>query len=70
MRVIEHNNASLKGVLPKDYAQPALDKRCLGEVLDLAGNIAFDDNASRSRDASDGNGQKRVTMRHLASRTG
>ena len=50
MRAIEHDNPSLKGVLPKDYARPALDKRRLGEVLDLVGNIAFGDKASRSRD--------------------
>jgi type I restriction enzyme M protein len=50
MRAIEHDNPSLKGVLPKDYARPALDKRRLGEVLDLVGNIAFGDKANRSRD--------------------
>jgi type I restriction enzyme M protein len=50
MRALEHDNASLKGVLPKDYARPALDKRRLGEVLDLVGNIKFGDKNSRSRD--------------------
>ena len=41
MIAIERDNPSLKGVLPKDYARPALDKQRLGEVIDLIGNIAF-----------------------------
>ena len=32
---------SLKGVLPKDYARPALDKQRLGELIDLIGDIAL-----------------------------
>ena len=28
-------NESLKGVLPKDYARPALDKEKLGDIIDL-----------------------------------
>ena len=32
MDAIEKNNPSLKGVLPKDYARPALDKKRLGEL--------------------------------------
>jgi type I restriction-modification system DNA methylase subunit len=35
MEAIEKDNPSLKGVLPKDYARPALDKRRLGELVDL-----------------------------------
>ena len=30
---------ALKGVLPKDYARPGLDKQRLGELIDLIGNI-------------------------------
>ena len=39
MRVIEKDNESLKGVLPKDYARPALNKLMLGELIDLISNI-------------------------------
>ena len=35
MRAIEKDNESLKGVLPKDYARPALNKIMLGELIDL-----------------------------------
>ena len=39
MLAIERENASLKGVLPKDYARASLDKRMLGELVDLIGTI-------------------------------
>lgn len=39
MRVIESENKSLVGVLPKVYATPDLDKRVLGEVVDIFTNI-------------------------------
>ena len=39
MVVIEKENPSLKGVLPKDYARPALDKQRLGELVDLISGI-------------------------------
>jgi type I restriction enzyme M protein len=35
MLAIERDNKSLKGVLPKDYARPELDKTKLGEIVDL-----------------------------------
>ena len=38
MDAIEKDNVSLKGVLPKDYARPALDKQRLGELIDLIGS--------------------------------
>ena len=41
MDSIERDNAALKGVLPKDYARPALDKQRLGELIDLIGSIAL-----------------------------
>jgi type I restriction enzyme M protein len=50
MVAIERDNASLKGVLPKDYARPALDKQRLGELIDLIGTIGLGDKANRSRD--------------------
>ena len=50
MIAIERDNPSLKGVLPKDYARPALDKQRLGEVIDLIGNVGLGDKESRSKD--------------------
>src|SRR5258706_8137931 len=49
MEAIERENPSLKGVLPKDYARPALDKQRLGELIDLIGTISMRDNGSRSK---------------------
>ncbi len=43
---IERDNASLKGVLPKDYARPALDKQRLGELIDLIGSISLSKNGN------------------------
>ena len=46
MDAIERDNPSLKGVLPKNYAREALDKRRLGELIDLFTNTNFkSDNA-------------------------
>ena len=47
---IEKENPSLKGVLPKDYARPALDKQLLGELIDLIGTIGLGDSTSRTKD--------------------
>lgn len=41
MVAIEKDNSRLKGVLPKDYARPALDKHRLGELIDLIGTITL-----------------------------
>ena len=38
MRAIEEENKSLKDVLPKNYASPDLDKRVLGDVVDIFTN--------------------------------
>ena len=46
MVAIERDNPRLKGILPKDYAPPALDKNRLGELIDL---IGMGDKASRSK---------------------
>ena len=46
MDAIEKDNASLRGVLPKDYARPALDKQRLGELIDLIGSITLSRNGS------------------------
>jgi type I restriction enzyme M protein len=50
MVAIERDNPSLKNVLPKDYARPALDKQRLGELIDLIGTIGLGDKANRSQD--------------------
>jgi len=50
MDLIEKDNVSLKGVLPKNYARPALDKQRLGELIDLIGTIGLGDSANRSKD--------------------
>jgi len=38
MRAIEDENKSLKGVLPKNYASPDLNKKILGDVVDIFTN--------------------------------
>jgi len=50
MDEIEKDNATLKGVLPKNYARPALDKQRLGELIDLIGTIGLGDKENRSKD--------------------
>jgi type I restriction enzyme M protein len=50
MAGIERDNPALKGVLPKDYARPALDKQRLGQLIDLISNIKVGDEASRATD--------------------
>jgi type I restriction enzyme M protein len=50
MAGIERDNESLRGVLPKDYARPALDKTRLGQLIDMISNIRVGDEESRSRD--------------------
>jgi len=49
MTAIERDNPQLKGVLPKDYARPVLDKQRLGEIIDLISNIKVGDEDSRAR---------------------
>lgn len=46
MRAIERENDALKDVLPKNFARPELDKRRLGEVVDLFTNIQMSDGES------------------------
>jgi type I restriction enzyme M protein len=50
MAGIERDNPALKGVLPKDYARPALDKTRLGQLIDLISNIKVGDEAARAKD--------------------
>ena len=50
MAGIERDNPALKGVLPKDYARPVLDKTRLGQLIDLISNIKVGDETSRAKD--------------------
>ncbi len=50
MEAIEKENPTLKGILPKVYARPNLDKASLGGLIDLIGNIALGDEAAKSKD--------------------
>ena len=50
MRAVEDENPRLKGVLPKNYARPGLDKHRLGQIIDLVGGIGLGDEAGRKGD--------------------
>lgn len=50
MAAIERDNTSLKGVLPKDFARPGLDKQRLGQIINLVSDIALGAPADRSKD--------------------
>jgi type I restriction enzyme M protein len=41
MDLIEKENPSIRGVLPRNYGRDGLDKRRLGELVDLIGSIGF-----------------------------
>jgi len=41
MDLIEAENRQLKGILPKNYNRPTLDKKRLGELVDLIGTITL-----------------------------
>jgi type I restriction enzyme M protein len=50
MDAIERQNASLKGVLPKLYADPELNKQRLGELIDMISTIGFNQEGHVSKD--------------------
>ena len=50
MDAIEKINPSLKGVLPKIYADPELNKQRLGELIDLIGTIGFNQSGHQAKD--------------------
>ncbi len=50
MTAIERDNTSLKGVLPKDFGRPNLDKQRLGQLINLVSDIALGDPAERAKD--------------------
>ncbi|KQN73584.1 class I SAM-dependent DNA methyltransferase [Devosia sp. Leaf64] len=43
-------NEGLRGVLPKNYARPTLNKTMLGELIDLFSNIGMHDSADHAKD--------------------
>jgi len=50
MMAIERDNPTLKGVLPKDYARPGLDKQRLGQLINLVSDIGLGSPADRAKD--------------------
>lgn len=50
MDLIEKDNPKLRGVLPKQYARPQLDKMELGRLVDLINNIQLGTEAARMKD--------------------
>ncbi|MGA7524517.1 MAG: class I SAM-dependent DNA methyltransferase [Acidobacteriaceae bacterium] len=50
MAAIERDNPSLKGVLPKDYGRPGLDKQRLGQLINLVSDIGLGSPADRAKD--------------------
>ena len=50
MRLIEKENETLKGVLPKEYARPAIDKVMLGELIDLISKLTLNTDGDASKD--------------------
>ncbi len=50
MEAIERENTSLKGTLPNQYARPQLDKRRLGELIDLLSDVELREEGHGSRD--------------------
>lgn len=50
MDAIEAQNPILKGVLPKQYARPNLDKNSLGGLIDLLSTLSLGHEAARSKD--------------------
>jgi len=50
MIAIEKENPDLKGVLPKDYGRPGLDKLRLGGVIDIISDIDLAESKEKSKD--------------------
>jgi type I restriction enzyme M protein len=50
MEALEKENDTLAGVLTKDYSRESLDKRRLGELIDLISTIGLGDKESQSKD--------------------
>ena len=50
MAAIEAENESLRGVLPRDYSRPGLDRETLGRLIRLVSNIEVGSDAAKSQD--------------------
>jgi type I restriction enzyme M protein len=50
MDLVERDNPSLRGVLPKNFARPGLDVRRLGEIVDLISGIGLGARADQEKD--------------------
>jgi type I restriction enzyme M protein len=50
MDLIEKDNPKLRGVLPKQFGKPQLDKMVLGELIDVINNINIGNEAARKKD--------------------
>ena len=50
MDLIEADNATLKGILPKTYGRSNLDPQTLGGLVDTIGTIALGDEKAKSQD--------------------
>lgn len=50
MDLIEKDNTKLRGVLPKQFARPQLDKVVLGELIDLVNNMDLGSEAAKRKD--------------------
>ena len=50
MEAIEKVNPTLKGILPKEYAKPNLDKQALGGLVDLIADVALGIEGEKSKD--------------------
>ena len=47
MKAIEDNNKSLKGILPKNFSRPELDKKKLGAVIDIFTNVQMSEKGDK-----------------------
>lgn len=50
MDAIERENPQLRGVLPKNYGREGLDKRRLGELIDLFSTVSLNEEGHKSKD--------------------
>ena len=50
MEIIEKENRSLKGILPKVFSRMNVASATLGELIDLVGNIALGKESAQSKD--------------------
>ena len=78
MKAIEDKNPPLKGILPRDYARPALDKPRLGQLIDRLSNLGLGGSEHKSKDTlgrvyeyflgrfASGEGRRRRRLLHAA----